>query len=124
MSKMRDAQTPTDEKILSYTNVPVNMAAAYLGVSPQTVRSSLIQKTAPYGYAVQNPEAGIWTFQISPGALVNYQNGVLNGLNVSGAVELMTAEVEKLLETRMKAAMEILCPGMMALSKNERRAQT
>lgn len=117
MAKARCAQTPTDEEILSYTNVPVSVAAAYLGLSPQTVRDGLSQGTAPYGYAVRNQEKGTWTFQISPGALVNYQNGVLNGLNVTRAVEIMTAEIERLLSARSRAALEVLAPGLLAVNK-------
>ena len=69
MAKTKSDQTPKDEEILSYTNVPVSVAAAYLGISSQTVRDGLSQRIAPYGYAIQNQQTGTWTFHISPGAL-------------------------------------------------------
>lgn len=117
MAKERCDQTPKDEEILSYTNVPVSIAAAYLGISPQVVRDGLSQKTAPYGFAIQNQETGTRTFHISPGLLVNYQNGVLNGLNVTNAVEIMVTGIEQLLSERSRVALEILAPGLLEANK-------
>lgn len=117
MAKTRCDQTPKDKEILSYTNVPVSVAASYLGISQQAVRDGLSQKTAPYGFAIQNQETGTWTFHISPGLLVNYQNGVLNGLNVTNAVEIVATGIEQLLNARSRVALEILAPGLLEANK-------
>lgn len=121
MAKTKSDQTPKDEEILSYTNVPVSVAAAYLGISSQTVRDGLSQRIAPYGYAIQNQQTGTWTFHISPGALVNYQNGVLNGLNLTNAIEIMATEIERLLSARSMAALEVLATEFLEVNKISRK---
>lgn len=117
MEREKCDQTPTDEEILSYTNVPLQIASAYVGQGVKALKRGLIQKTVPFGYAVENQETGTYTFQISPGLLVNYQRGVLNGISVKGAVEIMTAEIERLLSARSRAALEVLAPGLLETNK-------
>jgi hypothetical protein len=67
---------PTDEEILAMDNVPVRVAAKYLGAPLLSTYYALQQKAAPYGYAVQNP-GGKWSYHISPGLLVAYKRGTL-----------------------------------------------
>lgn len=64
----------TDERILSYDNVPINIAAQYLGASQQFVRVLLQRERAPIGTAVQISGTK-WTYHVSPGLLVEYKNG-------------------------------------------------
>lgn len=70
-----DKKVPTDEEILSYDNVPCEVAARYLGRSGQFIRRGLIAQRFPFGAAVDLSNKGHYTFQISPGALVNWKRG-------------------------------------------------
>ena len=69
--------TLNKEDILKYDNVPVNVASKYLDVTPMFVRMGLRLNRLPFGSAVQTSgkEDGKWSYQISPGALVNWKEG-------------------------------------------------
>lgn len=64
-----------DEDILKYDNVPVNIAAEYLGTTAQYIRICLQRERLPIGSAVDMSGKGKYTYQISPGALINWKNG-------------------------------------------------
>lgn len=115
---MAKKNVPTDAEIMKYRNVPVLVAAAYLGCAHQTLRESLRQGRAPFGYAVKGEESGKWTFHISPGLLVSYQNGTLRSMAESDFIREIASEIERVLELRALAAMEILAPGL-AKKRNE-----
>lgn len=53
-----------------YKNIPVQVVAEILGVSPQFVRVGLQQKTLPIGSAVKLSTK--WTYHISYELLKNY----------------------------------------------------
>lgn len=61
---------PGDDDILSYDNVPVDVAARYLDWPEQTVRLALREGRAPFGLAVKGRAL---TYKISPGGLVKYK---------------------------------------------------
>lgn len=61
---------PSDDEILAYDNVPVDVAARYLDWTENTVRLALREGRASFGTAVRNN--GI-THKISPGVLVRYK---------------------------------------------------
>lgn len=61
---------PSDDEILAYDNVPVDVAARYLDWPENTVRLALREGRASFGTAVRNN--GI-THKISPGGLVRYK---------------------------------------------------
>lgn len=61
---------PTDDEILAYDNVPVDVAARYLDWPENTVRLALREGRASFGTAIRNN--GI-THKISPGGLVRYK---------------------------------------------------
>ena len=118
MARVRNAKTPTDEEILSYDNVPVQVAADYLGYGVVSLREALQQGKAPFGYAVRSREdGGRWMPQISPGQLVAYKNGTLSTVDESKLIVLLTDAIEKVLALRSKAALEILAPGLLAIKK-------
>lgn len=73
--KKNKKQVPTDEEILSYDDVPVDIAGLYLGKNAQYIRRGLIAQRFPFGSAVDVGGKGKYTYQISPGALVNWKNG-------------------------------------------------
>ncbi len=61
---------PTDDEILAYDNVPVEVAARYLDWPEQTVRLALREGRATFGIAVKDRAL---TYKISPGGLVRYK---------------------------------------------------
>lgn len=61
---------PTDEEILSYDNVPVDVAARYLDWPEQTVRLALREGRATFGIAIRDKAL---TYKISPGGLVRFK---------------------------------------------------
>lgn len=63
----------TDEEVLAYRNVPVDLAALYLGVSPMYIRCGLRDRDLPIGSAIQM-SGNRWTYQISGPRLVAYHN--------------------------------------------------
>lgn len=64
----------TDGEILNrYANVPVKVAAQYLGWSEAAVREALKQRIAPFGVAVKMEKE--WSFDIPARLLVAYANG-------------------------------------------------
>ena len=67
----------TDEDILKYDNVPVDIASEYLETSEQYIRIGLQRERLPIGTAVDIGGKGKYTYQISPGAIVNWKNGTL-----------------------------------------------
>lgn len=108
---------PTDAEIMAYNNVPILAASAYLGCAPETLRESLRQGRAPFGYATKAEDSSSWTFHISPGLLVSYQKGTLRSWAESGLVKEIASEIERVLELRSQAAMEILAPGLAKKAK-------
>lgn len=100
---MRKSTTkpPTDEEILSYDNVPAYIAAKYIGWSTPTLYSALQQERAPFGFAVQNPEAGTWTYNISPGLLKNYKHGELPTYRLREVINLAADGIEQILDLKL-----------------------
>lgn len=61
---------PSDDEILSYDNVPVDVAARYLGWPENTVRLALREGRACFGTAVRGKGLA---YKVSPGGLVRYK---------------------------------------------------
>lgn len=66
--------TAEENKILSYKNVPVRVAADYLGVSFEFVRIGIECGSLPFGVCVTGP-SGRRSFFISPKKLVEFVKG-------------------------------------------------
>ena len=64
---------PGDEAILALDNVPVELAATYLGWQPATVRLALREGRAPFGVAIPGEGGDNLIYKISPGGLVQYK---------------------------------------------------
>lgn len=62
----------TNTEILSFNEVPVRVAADYLGMTYPMLTWKLQQGEVPFGIARKNRE---WSYHISPQALVKYKNG-------------------------------------------------
>ena len=72
MPRRVTADVPTEEAILAYNNVPIELAAKFIGWSDITIRYALQEERAPFGMAAQNPKTGTWSYNISPGLLLKY----------------------------------------------------
>lgn len=92
MPRRATAQTPTDEDILAYNNVPVELAAKYIGWSSCNVCYALQQERAPFGMAAQTSEC-TWTYNISPGALIGYKHGKLEAWKLGGLMKVIRTEL-------------------------------
>lgn len=66
--------TKTIEEIQKMNNVSVKDAAEFLGASQGFIRQALKDQRLPIGVAVQQSPTK-WTFNISPGLLIEYKNG-------------------------------------------------
>jgi len=113
MPRITDSTTPTEQDILGHNNVPLEVAAKYIGWSSATIRKALIQERAPFGVAVQtgvNGKTGrpSYAYNISPGALIKYKNGDLPTWRLNEVLKLAADGIEEILDQRMGAVAELL----------------
>ena len=106
MSRKTNANTPTDEEIMSYTNVPADVAAKYIGWSSCNVMYALQQERAPYGHAVQtgvNQETGqpSYSYNITPGLLVAYKRGSLEAWKLGQLTKVLSAEFGNMIDEKL-----------------------
>ena len=102
------APPPTDEEILSHSNVPFDLAARYIGWSTASVRYALQQGRAPFGCAAQNEETGTWSYNISPGLLVKYKRGDLQSWRLRDVIDMAADGIQQVLDTRLNAAAKLV----------------
>lgn len=89
----------SDDEIMRYSNVPVSVAARYVGCSSCTLHYALQDGRAPFGFASchENDDAKtVWTYNISPGLLVAYKRGTMECVKMQDLVKLLTEELEAL----------------------------
>lgn len=98
---------PTEEEILQQTNVPVEMAARFIGWSTPTLYYALQDQRAPFGVAVKSPKGG-WAYNISPGLLVRYKRGDLPTYRLKEVIDLAAEGVERVLKERMAGMRQVL----------------
>lgn len=67
----------TDKDIRGYDNVPVEVAAEYLGIPPDRLRRILRSGTMPFLGGSTGGLGGKVMYMVSPGGLVAYKNGTL-----------------------------------------------
>ncbi len=102
MSRKMTAQTPTDEEILAYNNVPVEVAAKYIGWSSCNIYRALQQERAPFGMAAKTG-ANSWTYNISPGLLVKYKHGEIQAYRLNEVIKLAADGIQEVLDSRLEA---------------------
>lgn len=107
MPRKRTTPAPTDEEILRYDNVPVDVAARYIGWSTATIYYALQDERAPFGMAVKSPKGG-WAYNISPGALVRYKHGELPAWRLQEIIDTAAEGIEQVLQARMEGIKTIL----------------
>lgn len=107
MPRKRTTPAPADEEILRYDNVPVDVAARYIGWSSATIYYALQDERAPFGMAVKSPKGG-WAYNISPGALVRYKHGELPAWRLQEIINTAAEGIEQVLQARMEGIKTIL----------------
>lgn len=80
--KNRERAPITDADILAYDNVPVPIAAQYIGWQPNKLYYALQDHQVPFGFVAERESSAracgaSWTYNISPGLLVAYKRGTL-----------------------------------------------
>ena len=95
MPRRVTADVPTEEAILAYNNVPIELAAKFIGWSDITIRYALQEERAPFGMAAQNPKTGTWSYNISPGLLLKYKSGELPAWKLK-ELSAMLADMKRL----------------------------
>ena len=107
MPRKSGAITPTDEEILAMDTVRFEVAARYIGWGTDTIRNALKQERAPFGFAVQNPETGSWSYNISPGLLVAYKRGTLPTYKLKEVINLAAEGVERVVDAKLENVRKI-----------------
>ncbi len=107
MPRRSTAPLPTDEVILRYANVPLNLAAKYIGWSNTTIRYALQEERAPFGIAARNPNTDTWAYNISPEALVKYKHGELEHYRLNDLVKCITNAVTEDIKIRLSSMREM-----------------
>lgn len=80
--KNRERVPITDADILAYDNVPVPIAAQYIGWNANKLYYALQDHQVPFGFVAERESTAracgaSWTYNISPGLLVAYKQGTL-----------------------------------------------
>lgn len=110
------AKTPSDEDIMAYDNVPVGVAAQYIGWSSCNVSYALQQERAPFGCAAKTGEES-YTYNISPGLLVGYKHGTIQAWHLGELVKLFEDRVSGLVNNRLDAAAEVILGAKTSMKK-------
>lgn len=112
MPRLSNRPVPTEQDILGYNNVPLEVAARFIGWSSSTITKALIQERAPFGVAVQTGTGKngrpSYAYNISPGALIKYKNGELPTWRLNEVLKLAADGIEEILDRRMGAVAELL----------------
>ena len=80
MARNTTANTPTDEDIRSYNNVPIDVAA--------------------FGCAAQTGEE-TYTYNISPGLLIAYKRGDLEAWKLGKLLKMLRQEINEIIDQRL-----------------------
>lgn len=102
------SNVPTEADIRRYQNVPVDVAARYLGSSPVTIMRALQDSRAPFGFASKNPQKNYYTYQISPERLIRYQSGELPMYNITEIMRYAAAGIEDLLTAKTEQLTKVV----------------
>lgn len=97
-----------EREIWSKKNVPVALAAQYLGMSSDTIYAGLQDERMPFGFGVYKKATETWTYHISPGALVKYRNGELPAYRLREVQKIFVEGAEQLLNTKLQGLSQIV----------------
>lgn len=105
---------PSEETVMSYANVPVNVAAPFVGWSTTTLYAALQQGRAPFGFAVENEEKGSWAYNISPGGLIRYKRDGCPMIRLDELREFMADSAKEVLDAKVSTLGKIVEAVMQA----------
>lgn len=111
MKKREEALLPARTELLSFRNVPVSVAAVYLGVRQIDLKRALRDRRVTFGWASQAGETGQWEYHISPGGLVSYQERGARAFDLPLMRSLLEEAVEHL-ELKRNTKEEFQCSGV------------
>lgn len=97
-----------EREIWSKKNVPVALAAQYLGMSSDTIYAGLQEERIPFGFGIYRKATETWTYHISPGALVKYRNGELPAYRLKEVQQMFADGAESLINAKMSALSQVL----------------
>ena len=100
----RKPTEPTDAEILAHVNVPVMLAAAAIGWSPQSLYYALQENRVPFGFAVQNAETGTWAYNINPAGLLRYRHGECQVIGMRELKEIWCDIANEIVDAKLEAA--------------------
>ena len=103
----------TDEEIRSLPKITIQIAANYLGISPNMLTLGMRNNLLPIGFAVHNEDRyrESWSYTIVPERLIAYKYGKINQINVEN--------IEKSLGTIINQFEEMKRDLVFLLSENE-----
>ncbi|MCI2106834.1 MAG: hypothetical protein LKK00_09000 [Intestinimonas sp.] len=108
MPRKRTAIPPTDDEIMAYSNVPVELAAPYIGWSTASIYYALQEERAPFGIAAKNNGTETWSYNISPGLLVKYKHGELPAYKLHEIINLAAEGVDRIISARLAGIDKII----------------
>lgn len=91
----------TEEQIRDFDNVPVEIAAAFIGMGPASLRNAMQDHDCPFGFVSVRDSATTYcgerfTYNISPGLLIAYKNGTLQCMRTNDFMRMLKDAVEEL----------------------------
>ena len=97
----RKKVTITDEEIMQYDNVPVEVAAAYIGMGAGSLRYAMQDRDCPFGFVCARVSDTAYcgerfTYNISPGLLIAYKRGTLQCMRTKDFERMLKDAVEEL----------------------------
>ncbi|MCQ5029636.1 hypothetical protein NE547_08810 [Flavonifractor sp. DFI.6.63] len=112
--KRTAAPPPSEETVMSYANVPVEVAAPFVGWSTTTLYAALQQGRAPFGFAVENEAKGSWAYNISPGGLIRYKRDGCPMIRLGELREFMADSAKEVLDAKVSTLGKIVEAVMQA----------
>lgn len=106
MARKSVLPTPTDEEIMGYNNVPVEVASRYVGHSTITLYKALQDGRTPFGWSVEC-KGGSWSYNISPGLLVKYKQGDLPMYNLHEMQDVIVDAASRVIDGKMAALKKV-----------------
>lgn len=112
--KRSNIPPPSDAEVLSFDNVPVEVAARYIGMSPPTMYAALQDERVSFGFAVENKQTRTWTYNISPGGLVKYKREGNPIIRLGDLRDLLTDFVGEYIDAKLSGLSKVIQVVMSA----------
>ena len=97
---------PTDDEIMAYANVPVGVAAKYIGWTDHALYYALQDQRVPFGVATKIQTQ--WSYNISPGGLVKYKNGDLPAYTLKDLETMVMDRAEQAWDLKLSGVSKVI----------------